>query len=103
MDESDGGIAPDAATYPDEQCIQIEPSMLSEEALTGVIEAHVLQEGTDYGLREWSLDDKVASVRRQLDSGKLGLVFQPQSGFCSIAETEEIAALLGAGIASSLP
>ena len=38
---------------------------LSEEALRGVLESFVLREGTDYGEREFSLDQKVEHVTRQ--------------------------------------
>ncbi|HLS82526.1 MAG TPA: YheU family protein [Steroidobacter sp.] len=50
---------------------------LSLEALTGVVESFVLREGTDYGEREYSLEDKVAHVMRQLASGEARIVFDP--------------------------
>ena len=37
---------------------------LSEQALQGVIDAFVLREGTDYGHRDISLQEKRARVRR---------------------------------------
>ncbi len=48
---------------------------LSRDALEGVIEAFVLQEGTDYGEVEVSLADKIAQVKQQLEQGELVLVF----------------------------
>jgi len=42
---------------------------LSAELLRSVVESFVLREGTDYGERELSLDDKVARVIRQLQQG----------------------------------
>ena len=48
---------------------------LSRDALAGVIEAFVLQEGTDYGEVEVSLADKIAQVKQQLEQGELVLVF----------------------------
>ena len=39
---------------------------LSADALRGVIESFVLREGTDYGASEYSLDEKVVHVMRQL-------------------------------------
>jgi hypothetical protein len=50
---------------------------LSEEALRGVIESFVLREGTDYGERDVSHDDKVADVMRQLERGEAGILFDP--------------------------
>ena len=50
---------------------------LSEEALRGVLESFVLREGTDYGEREFSLDQKVEHVTRQLRRGEAKIVFDP--------------------------
>jgi len=52
---------------------------LSAELLHAVIESFVLREGTDYGEREVSLQDKVARVIGQLKSGKARIMFDPQS------------------------
>lgn len=52
---------------------------LSAEALRGVIESFVLREGTDYGAREYSLEEKVAHVRAQLERGQARILFDPQS------------------------
>lgn len=48
---------------------------LSPEALRGVMESFVLREGTDYGEREVSLDQKVAQVLRQLERGEAHIIF----------------------------
>ena len=50
---------------------------LSAELLRSVVQSFVLREGTDYGERELSLDDKVARVIRQLQQGKAQIVFDP--------------------------
>ena len=52
---------------------------LSADALRGVIESFVLREGTDYGSHEYSLDQKVAHVLRQLQRGEAQIVFDPDS------------------------
>lgn len=52
---------------------------LSPEALRGVIESFVLREGTEYGDRDVSLDDKVTQVTRQLRRGEAQIVFDPAS------------------------
>jgi uncharacterized protein len=52
---------------------------LSEEALRGVLESFVLREGTDYGEREFSLEQKVAHVLGQLRRGEARIVFDPQT------------------------
>lgn len=51
----------------------------SADALLAVIESFVLREGTDYGEREYSLEQKVAQVRVQLERGQARILFDPQS------------------------
>lgn len=59
--------------------VEVPHTELSPEALRGVIEAFVLREGTDYGEREFSLDQKVADVLRQLERGEARILFDPDS------------------------
>jgi len=59
--------------------IVIPPGELSAQALRGVIESFVLREGTDYGERAYSLEQKVAQVRAQLERGQARILFDPQS------------------------
>jgi len=44
---------------------------LAPETLDNLIESFVLREGTDYGEQERSLEQKVADIRRQLQSGEV--------------------------------
>ena len=57
--------------------MKIDVHSLSAEALQGIIENYVLQEGTDYGEREWSLIQKCEQVRRQLQRGEAVVDFDP--------------------------
>lgn len=50
-------------------------NQISPEALDGIIEAYILREGTDYGLHEYSMADKKAQVRTQLEQGEIVLVY----------------------------
>jgi uncharacterized protein YheU (UPF0270 family) len=59
--------------------IVVPAAELSAEALRGVIEAFVLREGTDYGAREYSLEQKVAQVRAQLERGHARILFDPET------------------------
>jgi uncharacterized protein len=59
--------------------IEIPHGELSPAALRGVVESFVLREGTDYGVHELSLEQKVARVMRQLQSGEAGIWFDPVS------------------------
>jgi uncharacterized protein len=60
------------------QPIIIPHTELSAEALRSVVESFVLREGTDYGEREISLDQKVAQVLRQLERGEARIVFDAE-------------------------
>ena len=57
---------------------------LAADTLLGVIDAFVLREGTDYGHRDISLEEKRDRVRRLLDSGKAEIVFYPETDFIDI-------------------
>ena len=57
---------------------------LSEMALRGVVESFVLREGTDYGQRDYSLEEKIAAVIRQLDRGEAVIVFDADTDTVSI-------------------
>ena len=58
-----------------EQSIVIPYRELSAQALRGVLESFVLREGTEYGEREVSLEEKVADVLRQLERGEAQVIF----------------------------
>lgn len=55
--------------------VDIPYSELSPATLRGLIEHFVMREGTDYGETEYSLDEKVEMVRRQLQQGKAKIVY----------------------------
>lgn len=55
--------------------IEIPYTELSPDALRGVLESFVLREGTEYGERDYSLDEKVAHVMRQLERKEAQIVF----------------------------
>ncbi|WP_210395704.1 YheU family protein [Motiliproteus sediminis] len=57
---------------------------LSPEALDGLIEEFVTREGTDYGHQDYSLDDKVAQVRRQLECGEAVILFDSYLQSCTL-------------------
>ena len=59
--------------------VEVPYGELSAELLHAVVESFVLREGTDYGEREHSLEDKVAGVMRQLRKGEVKILFDPES------------------------
>jgi uncharacterized protein len=64
--------------------IEVPHTELSTELLQAVIESFVLREGTDYGEREFSLEDKVAKVIAQLKRGEAKIVFDPETDSVTI-------------------
>lgn len=64
--------------------IPVAPGDLAPDTLRAVIESFVLREGTDYGLHEVELNDKVAQVLGQLERREAYVVFDPSTGSISI-------------------
>ena len=60
---------------------------LPADLLHAVVESFVLREGTDYGEKEFSLEDKVAHVIGQLRRGEARIVFDPETETVSITRT----------------
>jgi uncharacterized protein YheU (UPF0270 family) len=64
---------------------------LSPEALTGVIEAYVTREGTDYGHgAPLPLETKVGQVRRQVMDGRAIIVFDAEIQSCNIIPQQDL-------------
>ncbi|HGX91850.1 MAG TPA: YheU family protein [Candidatus Tenderia sp.] len=68
----------------------IPPHELSPEALQGIIEEFITREGTDYGEGEFTLADKVAQVRRQLERKEAFIVFDVITERCNILAQEQL-------------
>jgi uncharacterized protein YheU (UPF0270 family) len=73
--------------------IRLSPEDLEPDTLLAVIESFVLREGTDYGLHETTLGDKVAQVLAQVRRGDAHVVFDPPSESVSIVVTRALAGL----------
>ena len=50
---------------------------ISPAALRGVVEAFVLREGTDYGEREFTHEQKVAQLLAALERGEARILYDP--------------------------
>ena len=59
--------------------IEVPPSALSERALHGLVEEFITREGTDYGVREHTFDEKRESVLRLIAEGEVLIFFDPDS------------------------
>jgi len=62
---------------------------LSLQALNGLIEQYVLREGTEYGARDFSLEEKVRRVRQQLDAGQVLIVYSDELGVAELIPERE--------------
>lgn len=68
---------PEGTEAEDSGPVEVPPDMLSPDALRGVVENFILREGTDYGEREHSHEEKVAQVFTLLKRGEARIVFDP--------------------------
>ena len=57
---------------------------VAADVLRRVMEEFVTRDGTDYGTRETSLEEKVADVRRQLERGEAAIVYDAASDTINI-------------------
>jgi uncharacterized protein len=64
---------------------------LSKEALNGVIDEFVTRDGTDYGLVEIDLEQKIEMVLRQLKKGDVFIVYDETTMTTNIVLKDEIA------------
>jgi len=62
---------------------------LEAEILTAIIEQYVLSEGTDYGEAVYSLEQKVAHVRSQLENESALLVYSELHETVNIISRQE--------------
>jgi uncharacterized protein YheU (UPF0270 family) len=63
----------------DTEPVEIPPAMLSVEAVRGIAEAFVLREGTDYGAREFTHEEKVDQVLAALGRNEALILFDPRT------------------------
>ena len=69
--------------------IELDPENLSPTALRGLVEEFVSREGTDYGPGEWTLEEKVRQVLRQIERGEARIVFDPERESASIVSAND--------------
>ena len=64
--------------------MEIPHSQLSDKALRAIIEEFVTREGSEYGPIEYSFEDKVDHVIKQLERGEVVLTFDAASETCNL-------------------
>lgn len=70
--------------------MEIPVDMLKPDVLDALVEAFILQEGTDYGEREVSLAEKVAQVKQFLQRGEAHIVFDEETETCHIVAKKKL-------------
>jgi uncharacterized protein YheU (UPF0270 family) len=76
----------------DPNFVVVPHTSLSAEALANLVDDFISREGTDYGEREHTAEEKRASVHRQLEKGKVLIVFDLESESVALARPEDIQA-----------
>lgn len=69
----------DGPSDPELEPVEVPYTALSADALRGLVEEFVTRDGTDYGVRERSVDEKIRDVMRQLERGEVKIMFDPAS------------------------
>lgn len=64
--------------------IEIPLDRLSPELLSGIIEEFIQREGTDYGVNEVPLDDKIQQVKKQIQRGDVVITFDQKTETCNL-------------------
>lgn len=67
----------------------VDHRQLSKQARRGLIEEFITREGTEYGHAEFSMDEKVAQVERQLDAGEAKVVYDTVEERVNIVSTRK--------------
>lgn len=73
--------------------IRVPVESLSREALEGLVEEFITREGTDYGEREFSLQEKRSQLLRQLSRGEIAIVFALEGETTTLVSKQELARL----------
>ena len=83
---TDSGSWEDPQERPDP--VAVPYTELSADALNGVIDNFILREGTDYGDRTFTHEQKVAQVLRQLERGEARIMFDPLDSSVTIVAVQ---------------
>lgn len=70
--------------------MKIDYQILNPDTLRNLVVHFIAREGTDYGAKEHTLDEKVAQVMAQLKNGEATIVFDPESETCDIADAQRL-------------
>ena len=68
--------------------MEIPHSQVPEQTLLAIIEEFISREGTDYGHREYTLDEKVEKVKSPLLNGEIKLLFDSETSSCNLVKVD---------------
>ncbi|MGE3760006.1 MAG: YheU family protein [Pseudobdellovibrionaceae bacterium] len=69
--------------------VEIPSDNLSEDALRGLLESYILRDGTDYGINELSLENKLKNLYRQLERKEILIVFDLNTESATVLTQKE--------------
>jgi uncharacterized protein YheU (UPF0270 family) len=72
------------------ELLRIPPERLAPDTLVALLEEYASRDGTDYGLRELSLEEKVARLQSQLRSGELAIVYDASSEHWDLLDPQQM-------------
>jgi len=70
--------------------IEIPIDRLNEDTLTAIIEEYITRESTEYGAREYTLEEKIHQVRSQLKTGQAVILFDEPTESCVIVPRSQL-------------
>ncbi|MCB1675521.1 MAG: YheU family protein [Pseudomonadales bacterium] len=76
------------------QFVEVPPQRLAADVLQALLEEYASRDGTDYGERELSLEQKVGSLRAQLHRGDLLIVYEVDGEHWDLVSKEQARSLL---------
>ena len=57
---------------------------ISEEALKAIIQEYITREGTEYGIKEYSFEQKIVQIKQQLLKGDIKINFDDETQTCNL-------------------
>lgn len=73
-----------------ENAVEVPPDALAPDTLRSLAEEFITREGTDYGHREHTLEEKVATLMRQLERGEAKIFFDSESETINIVARHQL-------------
>ena len=59
-------------------------TQISEEALKAIIQEYITREGTEYGIKEYSFEQKIEQIKQQLLKGDIKINFDDETQTCNL-------------------